>query len=169
MKICFFFWHIFEHPLHFLIWSKKGLGACLWGDGADGDNKRTGVTLRRGPTLNFQAKEERGGVVPVLEELAYKWWQQKAVRVRPPKRGSNIIGGSWTPTNWILRQQILLPKSHILDGNGVCHWSLSWGFWQNEKEVKVETTLACPVALDIWHPAFLVFLWKENMNMLKER
>ena len=36
------------------------MGACLWGDGADGDNKRTGVTLRRGPTLNFQAKEERG-------------------------------------------------------------------------------------------------------------
>ena len=29
--------------------------------GADGDNKRTSVTLRRGPTLNFQAKEERGG------------------------------------------------------------------------------------------------------------
>ena len=26
----------------------------------------------RGPTLNFQAKEERGGG-PVLEKLAYKW------------------------------------------------------------------------------------------------
>ena len=37
--------------------------SILTGGSSDGDNKQTSVTLRRGPTLNFWAKDGREGAV----------------------------------------------------------------------------------------------------------